>query len=226
MVPQQQGVLQHQVRKGHSPKLPRQPTSNTRLRSLSGTNKHGAHRQSKFSNIRLQKYAADSFCMSGYKSPYIWQLARRLLHFQPNWLKITQDRWVLNMIQGYMVDFESQPHQPTPTTIKLLFKSLPCSQERWGTMPGNQPESFKQVCAEGTFQDEGYSHGKRPPETRRLTRKGMPSFQYQYTTNTESFSGLPSKRRPTSSIVYHLACPQLLGCSLKPVLVVLREREG
>ena len=39
--------------------------------------------------------------------------AGRPIYFQPNWLKITQDRWVLNTIQGYMIDFESQPHQPS-----------------------------------------------------------------------------------------------------------------
>ena len=39
--------------------------------------------------------------------------AGRLVHFQSNWLKITQDRWVLNTIQGYMIDFVSQPHQPS-----------------------------------------------------------------------------------------------------------------
>ena len=37
--------------------------------------------------------------------------AGRLVHYQQNWLKITQDR-VLNTIQGYLIDFSSMPHQP------------------------------------------------------------------------------------------------------------------
>ena len=36
--------------------------------------------------------------------------AGRLVHFQQNWL-ITQDRWVLNTIQGYLIDFSTSPHQ-------------------------------------------------------------------------------------------------------------------
>jgi len=38
--------------------------------------------------------------------------AGRLVHYQQNWLKVTQDRWVLNTIQGYLIDFSSMPHQP------------------------------------------------------------------------------------------------------------------
>ena len=38
--------------------------------------------------------------------------AGRLVHYQQNWLKVTQDRWVLNTIQGYLIDFSSIPHQP------------------------------------------------------------------------------------------------------------------
>ena len=44
-------------------------------------------------------------------------LAGRLVHFFQNWSVITQDRWVLNTVQGYLIDFVSEPHQqflPTP----------------------------------------------------------------------------------------------------------------
>ena len=32
------------------------------------------------------------------------------VHYQQNWLKVTQDWWVLNSIQGYLIDF-STPHK-------------------------------------------------------------------------------------------------------------------
>ena len=64
-----------------------------RIRSPSGTNEHDTQKQSKFSEY-------GSLCAS-----------RETVHFQSNWLKITQDRLVLNTIQGYMIDFLSQPHQ-------------------------------------------------------------------------------------------------------------------
>ena len=132
--------------------------------------------------------------------------AGRLVHFQSNWLKITQDRWVLNTIQGYMIDCVTATStistpastilcgadtadlhgdhrtstekcnrgSDTPPTTRLLFKSLPCPQERWRTTPGNQPESVEQVCAKRTFQDGGYPHSKGPPETRRLASQSRP----------------------------------------------------
>ena len=37
--------------------------------------------------------------------------AGRLVRFQQNWSKVTQDQWVLNTILGYLIDF-SIPHQP------------------------------------------------------------------------------------------------------------------
>ena len=39
-----------------------------RIRSPSGTNEHDTHKQSRFSDIRFQKYVVKSFCMSGYTS--------------------------------------------------------------------------------------------------------------------------------------------------------------
>ena len=41
-------------------------------------------------------------------------LAGRLQHFKSNWVKITQDPWVLETIQGYRVPFSQQPYQPYP----------------------------------------------------------------------------------------------------------------
>ena len=41
-------------------------------------------------------------------------LAGRLQYFKSNWVKITQDPWVLETIQGYRVPFSQQPYQPYP----------------------------------------------------------------------------------------------------------------
>jgi len=51
--------------------------------------------------------------MHGHISPKLvdYPPARRLVHCQQNWLKVTQYRWVLNTIQGYRIDFSSMPHQ-------------------------------------------------------------------------------------------------------------------
>ena len=44
----------------------------------------------------------------------ILSLAGRFQHFKSNWVKITQDPWVLETIQGYRVHFSQQPYQPYP----------------------------------------------------------------------------------------------------------------
>ena len=49
--------------------------------------------------------------MSGYKLVNC-PPAGRLVRFQQNWSKVTQDQWVLNTILGYLIDFSSIPHQP------------------------------------------------------------------------------------------------------------------
>lgn len=38
-------------------------------------------------------------------------LTRRVLHHLPNWNMLTQDNWVLQTVQGYMIDFTQIPHQ-------------------------------------------------------------------------------------------------------------------
>ena len=37
-------------------------------------------------------------------------LAGRLSYFKDNWVKLTQDQWVLEAVQGYRVPFTHQPH--------------------------------------------------------------------------------------------------------------------
>ena len=38
-------------------------------------------------------------------------LTRRVLHHLANWNILTQDKWVLQTVQGYMIDFTQTPHQ-------------------------------------------------------------------------------------------------------------------
>ena len=38
-------------------------------------------------------------------------LTRRVLHHLTNWNILTQDKWVLQTVQGYMIDFTQTPHQ-------------------------------------------------------------------------------------------------------------------
>ena len=48
------------------------------------------------------------------------QLARKLRVFAPNWSLITQDRWVLETIQGYSIDLRAEPYQvqrPCPPVL-------------------------------------------------------------------------------------------------------------
>ena len=49
-------------------------------------------------------------------------LTRRVLHHLPNWNILTQDNWVLQAVQGYMIDFTHTPHQsyqPPPIVTSL-----------------------------------------------------------------------------------------------------------
>ena len=41
-------------------------------------------------------------------------LAGRIRHFLPNWVKLTQDPWVLEAVQGFRVPFTQQPFQKQP----------------------------------------------------------------------------------------------------------------
>ena len=44
-------------------------------------------------------------------------LGGRLQHFKSNWVRITQDPWVLEAIQGYRVSFSQQPYQTCPQEL-------------------------------------------------------------------------------------------------------------
>ena len=54
-------------------------------------------------------------------------LAGRLAHHLQNWQAITQDRWVLSTVQGYKIDFLSNPHQkfiPHPAQFSTEQRQL------------------------------------------------------------------------------------------------------
>ena len=42
------------------------------------------------------------------------KLAGRLAYHLSNWQVLTKDQWVLNTVQGYSLDFISEPHQGAP----------------------------------------------------------------------------------------------------------------
>ena len=47
-------------------------------------------------------------------------LTRRVLYHQQNWKVLTQDNWVLQTVQGYLIDFVLTPHQshqPPPIAL-------------------------------------------------------------------------------------------------------------
>ena len=89
-------------------------------RRPSGTNELvNTYSCSKLFDNRFQKYIAKSSSMSGYNPPpppppklVSYPPAGRLVHYQQNWSKVTQDQWVLNTIQSYLIDFSSMPYQP------------------------------------------------------------------------------------------------------------------
>ena len=83
-------------------------------RDPSGINEHRSTHCLKFFDNRFQKYANEPFSMSGYNSPQTIKLSpsREVGSFPTNWSKVTQDRWVLNTILGYPIDFSLIPHQP------------------------------------------------------------------------------------------------------------------
>ena len=46
--------------------------------------------------------------------------AGRVAHFHTNWQKLTKDRWVLDTVRGYEIEFTLNPHQrqaPYPTQL-------------------------------------------------------------------------------------------------------------
>ena len=190
--PNNRGVLQCQIRKGQSPKLPKQPTSNTESEAPV-EQMNTTHKQSKFSHNRFQKYVVKSFCMSGYPSPLygdscasretsslLVQLAENNPGpVGPEYNSGLHDRLCVTatltistpastiLCGADTADLHGDHRtstekcnrgSDTPPTTRLLFKSLPCPQERWRTTPGNQPESVEQVCAKRTFEDGGYIH--------------------------------------------------------------------
>ena len=62
-------------------------------------------------------------------------LASRLIHYLQNWQVITQDRWVLNTIQGYQIDLISEPRQVSvPTPPHLSTEQLQLIREEVAEM--------------------------------------------------------------------------------------------
>lgn len=102
--------------------------SNSRDTSSKDT-KHCFFLKKTFQNINLTSKAIAAMGitpMQKQASP-----AGRLAHFIMNWQKLTKDRWVLNTVTGYKIDFITEPCQhkiPNPSQLSQLQQEL-VSQE-------------------------------------------------------------------------------------------------
>ena len=158
-------------------------------------------------------------------------LTGRLGHHIQNWSAITRDRWVLDTVQGYWIDFMSEPHQqslPTPPhysskqslhtlickqAIRLLqhpsevgfySKHLPGPQKEWGTEASDQPQSSQSVCSPRTFQDGGHSHFEGPPAARGLASKNRPQGCLSGDSHSPDIQRLPQVSCSRQDISLHL----------------------
>ena len=233
---------------GVEPKTSKATNTPHRIRSPSGPNEHDTQKQSRFYDIRFQKYVVKSFCMHppcvATHAP-----AGRLVYFQSNWLKITQDRWVLNTIQGYMIDFKSQPHQqsvPQPPQFSAEQTQL-ISTEITELLQKNAIEEvtplLQPVFYLNLFLVPKKDGGQRPvinlKALNRFVQKEHFKMEGIHTVKDllrqgdwlakvdlkDAFFSIPRDHQHKkflrftfkgNSIVYHLACPQLHGCSPKP----------
>ena len=95
-------------------------------------------------------------------------LAGRLVHFFQNWSVITQDRWVLNTVRRYLIDFVSEPHQqalPTPPHHSSAQSQL--IQEELSNLSQKQAIKLLEYSSETGFYSNIFlvskkSGGQRP----------------------------------------------------------------
>ena len=80
-------------------------------------------------------------------------LAGRLAHFQKNWALIIRDRWVLDTVKGYHIEFHTTPHQtwrPQPPQMSQSWEDIMQTEL--------QKLIAKQAVTEVTMQVEGVFH--------------------------------------------------------------------
>ena len=88
--------------------------SSNRAGGLNGTNSK-LHVCKSFNN-ELQKYSCLPDCVHGVNNLQLTDLPQtgRLCYYLSKWSIITQDRWVLHTVWGYLIDFVLEPHQQFP----------------------------------------------------------------------------------------------------------------
>ena len=77
--------------------------------------------------------------------------AGRLAHFITNWQKVTKDRWVLNTITGYEIEFISEPHQHQRPYPCQLNQSLVSQEITEMISKGAVSEILTPLALEGSF---------------------------------------------------------------------------
>ena len=154
--------------------------------------------------------------------------AGRLKHFLSNWEHLTRDRWILNTVGGYQIEFSPEPSQfrkpysPHFSQVQdQLIREEVGELQRKGavtevTAPmeggfystlflvpkkdGGQPESPQRVCCGTSFQDGGHTHPQKP-ETRRLPGKGGPKgrlFLHSYSSRPQKILMFPTRGKSLS----------------------------
>ena len=79
-------------------------------------------------------------------------LAGRVSHFLPNWQAITQDKWVLDTIKGYRIEFLGNPCQKgKPPQLSFTEKEEECMQEEIQSMLDKQAISVAGASSESFF---------------------------------------------------------------------------
>ena len=119
------GGLQSMPRERRRPKLregelavPTEPEG-----SMDQTAMNCCHMYVNHLTINYKSTLAHQISCMGVNNLYLTDLpqAGRLCHHLSNWSLITQDRWVLNTVQGYQIDFVSEPHQQSPPNPPHYF---------------------------------------------------------------------------------------------------------
>ena len=106
--------VQPEAKEGRKPQWSRIQTSHARAETPVEQMNSSAHTAQNFLIIDFKSMLQNHVACLGIIPPkpmINYPPAGRLIHYQQNWLKVTQDRWVLNTIQGYQIDFSSTPHQ-------------------------------------------------------------------------------------------------------------------
>ena len=140
--------------------------------------------------------------------------AGRLAHFQSNWEKVTKDRWVLNTVKGYEIEFSLKLHQtqkPYPAQLNQTQQEL-VSQEIKDMISKGAVTELQTLPVGGflstLFLVPKKDGGQRPViYLKKLNSHKCPTFQdgrHSHTQKPSPKGRLASKDRPERCILF---CP-------------------